>query len=277
MKSIPSSPRVAAGFTLVEMLVVISIIAILAGILLPVIARAKTKTKIAQTRLEMGQIKNAISSYETEYGFLPGSQNALGTGTPDFTFGNMGAVTATSFVVSNYNHNTSTLGAYQANNSELVAILMDLETFRNGATTVNNGHARNPRRLASLQGKEVNGGAPESRPGIGSDGVFRDAFGNPYIVTIDVDADGIVYDPFYRLQAVSQENGQTGYNGLHNSQTPAGNSDFFAIRDKVAIWTFGPDRLAAPRDDGNNPIKANTQGTLSGQKIDNNDNILSWK
>ena len=60
-----------AGFTLVEMLVVIAIIAILASILIPVIARSKTKAKVATARVQMAEIDLAIKSYKSDYERYP--------------------------------------------------------------------------------------------------------------------------------------------------------------------------------------------------------------
>ena len=67
---IPRQNR-AAGFTLVEMLVVIAIIAILASILIPVIARSKTKAKVATARVQMAEIDLAIKSYKSDYERYP--------------------------------------------------------------------------------------------------------------------------------------------------------------------------------------------------------------
>ena len=64
-----------SGFTLVEMLVVIAIVAILAGILLPVISRSKTKAKVASARIEMKGLEASIKSYKTDYQRFPVPQN----------------------------------------------------------------------------------------------------------------------------------------------------------------------------------------------------------
>src|SRR5262249_32134501 len=81
------SARRSPGFTLVELLVVIAIIGILAGILLPTLARVKQKAKIGQARTEMSTLEAAIKQYEAEYSRLPGPAGFDRSGSPDYTFG----------------------------------------------------------------------------------------------------------------------------------------------------------------------------------------------
>ena len=65
------------GFTLVELLVVISIIAILAAMALSALASAKIRTQVAMARTEMGKIGMAIQEYETAYSRFPVSSSAI--------------------------------------------------------------------------------------------------------------------------------------------------------------------------------------------------------
>jgi prepilin-type N-terminal cleavage/methylation domain-containing protein len=59
------------AFTLVELLVVISIIGILAGFTIPALKQFKRISIINQTKAEMGQLATAIDSFKAAYGFYP--------------------------------------------------------------------------------------------------------------------------------------------------------------------------------------------------------------
>jgi prepilin-type N-terminal cleavage/methylation domain-containing protein len=60
-----------SAFTLVELLVVISIITVLAALLLPVAGAVKKQSMIRTAQAEMAQLETAIDRYKSAYGFYP--------------------------------------------------------------------------------------------------------------------------------------------------------------------------------------------------------------
>lgn len=71
--------RRSGGFTLVEMLVVISIIAILAGILIYNFAGSSDKARVAAAKAQIAQIKNALIEFRSDNGRSPTSLQELVT------------------------------------------------------------------------------------------------------------------------------------------------------------------------------------------------------
>lgn len=71
----PDSPRRA--FTLIELLIVISIIGILMAILFPAMKGALDAAAKTQARNDVTQIANAIAMYETEYGRFPTNSDTV--------------------------------------------------------------------------------------------------------------------------------------------------------------------------------------------------------
>lgn len=261
------------GMTLIELLVVISIIAVLAGLLLPAMSGVKIKAKIAQARKDMQDFKQSISVYRSDYSRMPTSTGAQGAANDasasaadkDFAYGSYGVAGFDSAAILN-----DALPGWEANNSELVLILTASTTFPDMNATnavVNANHVKNVRKNQYLTAKQVTG----SQHGIGSDGVFRDPWLKPYIVTLDLNYDNFVAPIKYRKNSMSQASGTKGLNGLLDRDANAATADEFGIRDSISVWSLGPDGKYSVT------IKANEEGVVSGQKIDNSDNILSWQ
>ena len=259
-KTLLAPRRFRAGFTLVELLTVIAIIGILAAMLLPVLAAVKKHAQVVKAKKEAGDILIAIEGYDQAYGRFPVSSaaqtaaSASVNGNKDFTYGGTFATpSGTSIVPSS--------GLFLTN-SEVIAILMDITNYPGTtAPTINNGHVKNPQQTKFLNQTMV---SDTTSPGIGTDLAYRDPWGHPYIISMDLNYDDQCMDAFYALKNVSQQNNQTGFNGLVNSTDPSGNGDHFQFHGKIMVWSAGPDGKIDPLN-----TKANT-GV-------NKDNVLSWQ
>jgi type II secretory pathway pseudopilin PulG len=235
-------------------LAVLAILALLASLLLPAVTRARTKSQTQRARLEIAQLAAALTEYQAAYGQFPVSEDAKrlsGIASEDLTYGGILEET----------HTWIAGPCYLTNNSELMASLLDLEQYGDGVPTINHGHVKNPRRIRFVEARQP--GGTNAAPGVGVDGVYRDPWGGPDVITLDLNGDGRARDVVYREPAVSQDpaDPNRGLCGLVRETGTNGNPAFEAP-EPVMIWSAGPDRHLG-----------------TSQKADqgvNRDNILSW-
>jgi type II secretory pathway pseudopilin PulG len=215
---------------LIELLVVIAIIAILAGLLLPALIGVKGRSKIAKAKVEIANLAAAIKQYESDYNRYPASPDAEAAaasfGTGDFTWGSADIVGAPN-------------QGYAANNSEIIYILMNAMERAPGALR-DKIKGRNPKKNNYIDAKMVSG----TSPGISTDDyAYRDPWGNPYIVTMDVDGNDKCVDILY---------GTKGGKGLTPNQK---NPPQYEFNGTIMVWSKGPDGQASagmPTDTGVN-------------------------
>jgi hypothetical protein len=165
---------------------------------------------------------------------------------PDFTYGtiraNGSAIHQTKIVTYESENNSD---FFKASNAELVAILRGpkLAMTPELATIA---LPRNPKNTVYFEPRVA---SSINAPGLGPDGVLRDPWGNPYIISLDVNRDGKTLDGYYGYIR------KTG-SGLDPE-----------INVPVMVWSFGPDGQIEDRD---SPNAAEKYGA-------NKDNVLSWE
>ena len=202
----PTLSRREQAFTLIEILTVVAIIAILAGIMVPTISRARVRAKVAMARLECSNLASAIKSYHAEYSRFPTAYGQMAnTAGGDITFNcPLGMKHPTGDPMDANPNSKSEIGPL---NSDLVAILLSVEGV--GTNPPNKGYSRNPKKRVFFDGKMAN---KDDKPGVGPDWVLRDVFGSPYIVTVDSNDDNECNDSMYQ-----------------------------SVRRQVIVWSLGPD------------------------------------
>ncbi len=159
---IPSSQS-SRGFTLIELLTVIAIIAILMGLLFPVMGKVKETARKVQAKNDAVQIVTAVKAYYTEYGKYPvGAQS--GDDTNDYK-------------------------ASSTDHKDLMDILR--------VPLATGTYPLNPRKIVFLDVPAAKKTAhAEARGGICSDGHFHDPWGGIYQIRIDNNYNNIVPNPY---------------------------------------------------------------------------------
>ncbi len=286
------------AFTLVELLVVIAIVAILAGILLPVIAKSKTKAKVATARISIKDLDAAIKAYRTDYQRFPlpanYPRNLVGDSSSGYIFNNNDHSTA-GYPNSMYNKDpiyNVTFPRFDATalpnlrnrltfNSDIMYILMN-DTNPNGT---NPNGARNPKKNVYLAPKELGpeGTAGQLRRGGVSDArIYRDPFGNKFKISMDLNRDGYCYDYYYgskfNEEGLAPHQSRVNWNG-HSLNGRI--IKYSAIKGDVMIWTAGPDReiegmAGYPRGVNYGNVPNNEKTKYDTKNTPDIDNIKSW-
>jgi prepilin-type N-terminal cleavage/methylation domain-containing protein len=154
------NPKFCCAFTLLELLVVITVIAILIALLFPAFKGVQDQAKRTQAKNDLLQIVTAVNAFYTEYGQYPCTAQT-GDETQDW---------------------------YSNTLSDKIELWNNLRAF-------SGPYAFNTKGIAFIQppaAKDLN--APKS--GVGSDGIYYDPWGSAYLVRMDNNYNNLLANPY---------------------------------------------------------------------------------
>ncbi len=194
---------------------------------------------IPRAPAEIRTIRTATTQFKSEYGVFPVAKSTAQRcrdGNSDFTFGIPDSLGLANLL---------------SNNAEVMNILLARENAPNR-------ELQNPRKIRFMDLKQA-GSTPDS--GLGPDGIFCDPWGNPYIITLDLNGDGFCENALYSRPAVSSN--RVSKPGTSKLERLENNRDSYRLKAETMIWSMGCDGKADPNIPADEGVNA--------------DNILSWE
>ena len=248
MKIIRPFPGCQAAFTLVELLVVISIIVILAGLLFPAMSGVRDRANKLQASNDEQAIVGAVKAYFTEYGVYPSP-----TGIPAGSDGIFGS------------------SAGDLTNDRLFDVLRGLPTTADGQNT-GSAYLLNARQIVFIEAKQAKD-TVSPKNGISANtatkGQWMDPWGQPYVIFVDTDYNNHikpngVFSKVYRA-CTDMENTTTGI------VTPGPTA--LSPQVGVAVASFGKDLAAGKKTSGSGNASVG-DGDYSASTCDD---VVSWR
>lgn len=152
------------GFTLIELIIVISIIAILMSIVIPAGTMARQRARVAKAKAQIGALELGISAFQSDFGFYP---------TTNFTG------TDPNFVLSS--------GTVETNNKDIIELLSGFSF---------NGTSRTPVSSTLVSSSVWNGPYIEvDADDTNGSGQLIDPWGNAYVIELDLDGNASTTPP----------------------------------------------------------------------------------
>lgn len=232
-------------FTLVEMLTVVAIIGILAGLIIPTVVIAQRRGRETQAKSDISGIMTALKQLKSDYNrCLAQSGNKY----------HAGGVSASSSQTSTFScsvgHSPSQSHTVIRVDGDLYdALIAELSAPKNGGLSSDMKKLVNKRKKVYLDPKNGFNPTANYNTDANKENLWRDPWGNPYVIYIGVDAD-------------------------HQMKMAASNSSVIATG--IAVYSFGPNG----EDDGgcNSSLDA-CISSVSGNGSSNHknhDDIASW-
>ena len=89
MKKVRQKKNTQAGFTLIELMVVIVILGLLAGVIIPRFMGETDKAKVATTKMQIASLESALKMYKLDNGSYPSTEQGLQALVESPTAGNL--------------------------------------------------------------------------------------------------------------------------------------------------------------------------------------------
>lgn len=227
-------------FSLVELLVVIGIIVLLAGLMIPAVMSSKTKGQITEAKADMAAIKMALKGMERDYKTM---LKVKSNGDVDGGKINLTAKKETLKAKGSSKNVDMAVVTYDNNEKdEYNALIMELSDPREVSNSDKNINKRNIKYLD-----------PRPDYAVGEeDTLWRDPWGNPYCINIDTKFSGTVFLEIPSDVVAKPKNVDSA-------------EKYMLIRDNVAVYSWGPNG----EDDGSFNAENGGKSTM--------DDIRGWE